>query len=103
MLQSKDTEFLGLRGLFMAAIRREDTNQALLIAERARSLRPKTRWALNALFDLNVAKRAWSPASQAVDAQQKARIIDAGIAKRRRAVLACASALEREAAGDAEN
>lgn len=102
MLQSKDTEFLGLRGLFMAAIRREDTNQALLIAERARSLRPKTRWALNALFDLNVAKRAWTPASQAVDAQQKARIIDAGIAKRRRAVLACASALEREANGDAE-
>ncbi|MEQ1753879.1 MAG: heme biosynthesis HemY N-terminal domain-containing protein [Micropepsaceae bacterium] len=103
MLQSRDTEFLGLRGLFMLAMRREDTDQAVLIAERARLLRPRTRWALSALFDLNVRKRAWPAASTAIDAQLKARLIDAGIARRRRAVLATATALEHEAAGDGEH
>jgi len=102
MLQSKDTEFLGLRGLYMAAVRRGDTDQAISIAERARVLRPKTRWALNALFDLNVAKGAWNQAANALDAQASARLIDVSIAKRRRAVLAAASAKDAEAKGDAE-
>ena len=35
MLQSKDTEFLGLRGLFMSAMHRDDTDQALLKIGRA--------------------------------------------------------------------
>lgn len=102
MLQSKDTEFLGLRGLFMASMRRGDTAQAILIAERARLLRPKTRWALNALFELNVSKRAWDAASSAINAQQKIKHIDAGTAKRRRAVLAAATAIDAEANGDGE-
>lgn len=102
MLQSKDTEFLGLRGLFMAAIRRGDTAQAVLIAERARVLRPKTRWALNALFELNVARQDWAQASTAIDAQQKSRHIDPAVAKRRRAVLAAAIAVEADANGNSE-
>ena len=102
MLQSKDTEFLGLRGLFMSAMRRDDTDQAILIAERARLLRPKTRWALSALFDLNVLKHNWAAASLAVDAQLKARQIDPGIAKRRRGVLAAATAIAQEANGDTD-
>ncbi len=72
MLQSKETEFLGLRGLYLAAVRRGDGPQAISIAERARVLRPKTRWALNALFDLNVARGAWSEAAAALDAQTRA-------------------------------
>jgi HemY protein len=102
MLQSKETEFLGLRGLYMASVRRGDTDQAISIAERARVLRPKTRWALNALFDLNVSKRAWAQATNALDSQASARLIDTSIAKRRRAVLAAASAKDAEAKGDAE-
>jgi HemY protein len=101
MLQSKETEFLGLRGLFMSAMRRGDTSQAVLIAQRASTLRPRTRWALAALFELNVALRDWPAASQAIDAQQKMRHIDAGIARRRRAVLAAATAVDAEGAGDA--
>jgi len=102
MLQSKETEFLGLRGLYMAATRRGDTDQAISIAERARVLRPKTRWALNALFDLNVSKHAWNQAINALDGQASARLIDTSIAKRRRAVLAAASAKDADAKGDAE-
>jgi HemY protein len=102
MLQSKETEFLGLRGLYMAAVRRGDGPQAISIAERARVLRPKTRWALNALFDLNVARGNWTEAAAALDAQSRAKAVDLAIAKRRRAVLSTASALECERKGDAE-
>ena len=102
MLQSRDTEFLGLRGLFMSAMRRGDTDQALLIAERARLLRPKTRWALAALFDLNVSKRRWTEAAAAVDLQMKARQLDPAIAKRRRAVMAAANAQAALANGQGE-
>lgn len=102
MLQSKETEFLGLRGLYMAAVRRGDGPQAISIAERARVLRPKTRWALSALFDLNVARGNWTEAAVALDAQSRAKTIDLAIAKRRRAVLSAASALESERKGDAE-
>jgi HemY protein len=102
MLQSKETEFLGLRGLYMSAIRRQDISQALLIAERARLLRPKTRWALAALFDLNVGVRKWTEAAAAVDMQVKARQLDPAIAKRRKAVLATAGAQSARAAGEGE-
>lgn len=103
MLQSKETEFLGLRGLYMAAVRRGDGPQAISIAERARVLRPKTRWALNALFDLNVARGNWTEAATALDAQSRAKAVDLAIAKRRRAVLSTATALECERKGDAED
>ncbi len=102
MLQSKDTEFLGLRGLFMSALRNQDLKQALLIAERARLLRPKTRWALAALFELNVNQRRWTEAASAVDLQLKARQIDPAIAKRRKAVLATASARDANERADSE-
>jgi len=102
MLQSKETEFLGLRGLYMASVRRSDIDQAISIAERARVLRPKTPWALNALFDLQISKRAWTQAADAVEAQAKVKLIDSSIAKRRRAVLAAAAAKDAENAGQAE-
>jgi HemY protein len=102
MLQSKETEFLGLRGLYVAATRRGDADQAIQIAERARTLRPRTRWALNALFDLHSAKGAWGPAADIVDGQVRAKLLDAGIARRRRAVLAAAAAQDAERKGDAE-
>ncbi len=102
MLQSKETEFLGLRGLYVAATRRGDGEQAINIANRALTLRPRTRWALNALFDLNTAKAAWGPAATALDGQVRAKLLDAGIARRRRAVLAAAAANDAERNGDAE-
>lgn len=100
MLQSKDMEFLGLRGLYMAAARRGDNEQAISIAERALTLRPKTPWAINALFELQSGKRAWESANAALDAASRAKLIDSSIAKRRRAVLATAAAKDADARGD---
>lgn len=101
MLQSKEMEFLGLRGLYMAAMRRSDNEQAISIAERALMLRPKTPWAINALFELQSGKRAWESANAALDAASRAKLIDSSIAKRRRAVLATAAARDADARGDA--
>jgi HemY protein len=100
MLQSKEMEFLGLRGLYIAAARRGDNEQAISIAERALTLRPKTPWAINALFDLQSGKRAWESANAALDAASRAKLIDSSIAKRRRAVLATAAAKDADQRGD---
>ena len=81
MLQSKETEFLGLRGLYVAATRRGDTEQAINIANRALTLRPRTRWALNALFDLSNAKGDWNASATALDGQVRAKLLDTGIAR----------------------
>jgi HemY protein len=102
MLQSQDTEFLGLRGLFLSAMRHQDPKQALLIAERARLLRPKTRWAMSALFELNVSQRRWTEAASAVDLQLKARQIDPSIGKRRKAILATAAAWDAKGRTEGE-
>jgi len=44
MLERPETEFLGLRGLVMQALRGGDEGAALALAERARELRPRTPW-----------------------------------------------------------
>ncbi|NWH08746.1 MAG: heme biosynthesis protein HemY, partial [Alphaproteobacteria bacterium] len=100
MLNSPETAFLGLRGLFMQALKRGDHKAALSLAERAYGMRSKTPWALHALFDLKTRMRNWPGAAEALNAQTRAKIIDAGVAKRRRAVLLASEAQERLAGGD---
>lgn len=100
MLQSPEMEFLGLRGLYMAAIRKGEHDRALELAGRAFQLRPKAPWVVNALFELQSQKLKWSEASQTLDSAQKAKLIDSGVARRRRAVLFAARAREAEDQGD---
>lgn len=100
MLSAPETEFLGLRGLFMQAMRRNDYASALDHANRAFALRPKTKWVINALFDLHSQQRAWGDASKALDAATRAKLFDESVARRRRAVLFAAEAIERDAKGE---
>jgi HemY protein len=100
MLQSPEMEFLGVRGLYMAASRKGDAGKALEWATRAFALRPKAPWVVNALFDLQSQNRQWAMASQTLDAVQKAKLLDSGVTKRRRAVLKAALAQEAEEQGD---
>ncbi len=58
MRDHAETEFLGLRGLFMLAMREDDKEQALSLAARAHALKPRALWAANALFDLKAARGA---------------------------------------------
>ena len=102
MLEHPETEFLGLRGLFMQATRREDSEQAMELAARAHALKPRAAWAANALFDLKSARRQWSDAKAVLESAARAKLLDPGLARRRRAVLLTAEALDHEGRGEGE-
>jgi HemY protein len=100
MLRYPETEFLGLRGLYTLAMRHHDEDQALAHAIRAYALKPKA-WAMNALFDLRVSRREWREAATLVMQATRAKVLTADVARRRRAVLLAAQAVEAERTGDA--
>lgn len=96
MLGSPDTESLGLRGLFIEAQRRGDATAMRGYAERALALDPETGWAAIALFDMQCAAHDWAGALATLQESLVNRHIDKQTAKRQRAVLLTARALERE-------
>lgn len=103
MLAHPEAEFVGLRGLFMQARRREDEDEAMALATRAHQLKPRAAWAANALFDLKSARGEWSEAKKVLDASARAKLIDPGVTRRRRAVLLSAEALDAQSRGDNEH
>lgn len=100
MLKTPELEFLGLRGLYMGAMRRGDHDRALETATRAFALRPKAPWVVNALFDLQTGQHNWSLAGATLEAAGKAKLLDNGVTKRRRAVLRAAEAIDANDAGE---
>jgi len=99
MLGRPETEFLGLRGLFVQALRRNDLEAARRFAGRAYRLRPQTPWVVTALFDLGARAGQWHAAAKLVDHQAKQKLLTADVAKRRKAVLAAAEARDLIAEG----
>ena len=71
MLAQGDTEFLGLRGLLMQAMKRDDQAEALEYAKRAFSLQPKSDWVAKTLFELQVRSRHWADAEKKMQAAVK--------------------------------
>ena len=59
MLDSPETEFLGLRGLMTQAERAGDQDRALALARRAYGKSPESPWVIQALFDLEVDAGNW--------------------------------------------
>ncbi len=100
MLTFPETEFLGLRGLYSLALRNRDPGQALAHATRAYALKPKA-WATNALFDLRVSRGEWREAQALVVQATRGKTLTPSVARRRRAVLLAAQAVEADHAGDA--
>ncbi len=102
MLQHEQTEFLGLRGLFLLAARDGEPDQALAFAERAHALRPRVAWAANALFELKAARGDWSDARKVLEDIARFNLLDGPVLRRRRAVLLAAEALDADRRGDSE-
>jgi len=102
MLGAEETEFLGLRGLFVLATRRGDKEAARRYAARAFQLRPQTPWVAAAAFDLEAAAGDWAAAEKALMGQARAKLLEPGVVARRRAVLAAAAARDRLTAGRPE-
>lgn len=97
MLDSPDTEFLGLRGLFIQANRNADATGALTYAARAFELDSKSRWAFDGLFSQQTRLSQWAAARRSVETALRGRLIDREHARRARTVLLTAESIENTA------
>ena len=93
MIEDPETRLLGLRGLHVEARRRGDADAAHAYAEQAHQIAPLA-WAGEAVLDHHASRRDWTRALEAVDANLAKKVIDKPTAKRQRAVLNTAIALE---------
>lgn len=96
MLQSPDTEPLGLRGLFNEARRDGDYERARTLAARALKLRPELPWASNAMIAVHSAERDWEAVAGLLESQRRSGVLDTKAANRKKAVVLTAQALEME-------
>ena len=100
MLDAPETEFLGLHGLYLKAIRENDQAAARGYAERAFRLRPNAGWAFQSVFDLGLERGAWGETREALALGVKNKTIEPDKAKRAEAALLAADAYASTAAGD---
>lgn len=103
MLSLPETTLLGLKGLFDQAMRKGDEVEALKHAARALEMRPRTAWAAKAQFELHCSRHEWDEAQNVLKKQMRARLVTIDAARRRRAVVLTAAALDAEKRGDSEN
>jgi HemY protein len=90
MTKREDTRLLGLRGLYIEAHRRNDTDAARLAAEEAAKIRPAAPWAGEAVLDYRCAASDWAGALDALDAMKPT--LEKADYRRKRAVLLAARA-----------
>ncbi|WP_366658149.1 heme biosynthesis HemY N-terminal domain-containing protein [Fodinicurvata sp. EGI_FJ10296] len=100
MLQSPETEFLGLRGLLNQTLGSSDTTAALQYAQRAREISPQTRWVIEGCFELEVRHRKWDDALRTVSAGAKGGVFSEETARRHKAAIMVEQSREAETAGD---
>ena len=91
MAAREDTKLFGLRGLYIEAQRRNDTNAARLFAEEAARTSPAAGWAGQAVLDYRSTSGDWPGALEALDAVKGS--LDKRVYRRQRAVLLAARAL----------
>ena len=87
MIDRPETEFLGLRGLIMQALKRHDEPEALRLALRAKELRPKTPWVLASLVELQARAEKWGEAETSLALAAKRQALPQAESRHRRAVM----------------
>ncbi len=95
MMEEDQTRVLGLRGLFVEARRRGDATAAREYATEAVRLAPAAAWASDAVLEARSAERDWRGALESIERRTSLGLLDKGTAKRQRAVLLTADALDR--------
>jgi HemY protein len=90
MARREDTKLLGLRGLYIEAKRRNDSDAARLVAEEAAKVSPAVGWAGQAVLDYRCAAGDWAGALDALDQMKGA--LEKPDYRRKRAVLLVARA-----------
>ena len=96
MAKSPDTKLLGLRGLFTEARKEKNIEAARQIAKQALEENPGVSWASNAMLVSCAAAKDWPAVLVLLDNQVRAKIIDKETAKRKKAVVLTAQAMEVE-------
>ncbi len=102
MLDSPDTEFLGVRGLMIQAMRAGDTQAALRHARRAQALRPASPWVQNLLFSLQSAAGLWQEAQATLEDASRRKVLDKVTGRRHKALTLHAQAGDADEAGETE-
>jgi HemY protein len=97
-----DTKVLGLHGLFVEARRQGEDEAARHFAEEAMRAAPRIGWAGTALFEYQARAGDWLGALRTLATSADARIIDKARARRLRAELLTARAMELEAGDPTE-
>ncbi len=92
MLNAPETRVLGLRGLFIEARRKGDAAAARAYVTEAARLAPGVTWAAEAVLEHECAEGRWS---EALKTLQRSKGFDKDEARRKRAVLLIADALEK--------
>ena len=87
MLERPETEFLGLRGLILQALRDDDDDRALDYAQRAYPLQPSAPWLLDTLVSLHSKAGRWRAAQKLVEEAQRRKRLPADIGRRQQAAL----------------
>lgn len=96
MLSRAETKLLGLRGLYVEAVRRNDAMAAHAHAQEAAQSDQMPPWASEALIEFQSRRGDWAGALKTLEAAVSAKAIDKAIAKRQRAVLLTAYGLSVE-------
>lgn len=96
MLKDPSTKLLGLRGLYVEAVRWGDAMGAAGHAAAANESAPKLAWAGHAVIDYRAQARDWQGALETIERNRRHGVLDRPAAKRLRAVILTADALERE-------
>ncbi len=95
MLDDDETRVLGLRGLFIEARRKGDAAAARVYAAKAAQIAPGVGWANEAVLEYQSASRDWRGALMTLERRASLRLVDHATARRQRAVLLAADAIER--------
>jgi HemY protein len=96
MLGRIETKLLGLRGLYMEAVRRNDAASAYAYALEAARENKMPGWAVDALIEFQSRARDWGGALATLERAVAANAVGKAVAVRRRAVLLTAQALSIE-------
>ena len=99
MLSHEETEFLGLRGLLVQAVRKGDSATALGLARRAFEINPDAGWVLSNLIELESSEGNWQGAEKAVESAVRARRLSRAEGLRKRALFGYQRALNARRAG----
>ncbi|MDB5363004.1 MAG: hypothetical protein JWO51_4301 [Rhodospirillales bacterium] len=98
MLGDPETEFLGLRGLILQALKRGDDATALKLTARATQLKPSTPWVLQSQLALETRAQEWRKATATLKQAVKKGAISAETGRHYQATLLIAHS--RQAAGE---